>query len=267
MRDRTRVGAPLVVAVTLMLLGAGAQAALPNQIVGTAGNDVLTGTPERDSMQGLGGADVMRGLGSNDFVNGDAGDDDLWGGSGSDTVSGGAGDDELYGGDGPDRMNDGPRTAHGTDVAYGGNGPDVLSAWQGPDRMYGEGQNDELITFSPNVIANGGPGDDVLRAFYDEESSATGSTLRGVAGADELLTWVDDTALWGGDGNDTLKADVTGGVRLIAGAGDDYVESNYGIESTTRVNDVDCGPGRDTARVGLHDTVAPDCEVVLHFPN
>ena len=113
----------------------------------------------------------------------------------------------------------------------------------------------------------GGPGDDWVRAFYDEESSANGSTLRGAAGADLVETYVDDAALWGGDGNDTLHAFHTSGVRIVAGPGDDHVESNDGSVSRTRVNTIECGPGRDTVRVGLHDTVAPDCEVVVRPPS
>ena len=268
MRGRTPIRAALVVAVAGVLVGAGAEAAPSHQITGTPGDDVLIGTPDRDSISGLGGADVLRGRGSKDFLLGNAGDDDLWGDAGSDLVVGGAGDDELHGGDGADDLSDGERSATvGTDLMYGGFGPDNLRSIEGPDRLYGEGQNDELITFSPNVIAVGGPGDDWVRAFYDEESSAHGSTLRGATGTDLVQTYVSDTALWGGDGNDTLQAFVTSGVRIIAGRGDDYVESNYGPADTTRVNEVACGPGRDTVRVGLHDTVAPDCEVVLHFPN
>ena len=268
MRGRTPVRAVLVVAVTLVLAGAGAEAAASNQITGTPGNDVLIGTPERDSISGLGGADVLRGRGSKDFLLGNAGDDDLWGDAGSDLIVGDAGDDELRGGDGADNLSDGERSATvGTDLMYGGFGPDNLRSIEGPDRLYGEGQNDGLITFSPNVIAVGGPGDDWVRAFYDEESSANGSTLRGAAGADLVETYVDDAALWGGDGNDTLHAFLTSGVRIVAGPGDDHVESNDGSVSRTRVNTIECGPGRDTVRVGLHDTVAPDCEVVVRPPS
>jgi Ca2+-binding RTX toxin-like protein len=120
---------------------------------------------------------------------------------------------------------------------------------------------------SPGVIADGGYGEDSLRAFYNEVSAATGSTLRGAAGHDELDTYVSDTELWGGRGNDRLIAQVTHDVLLVGGAGDDYVESNYGIDSAAKTNRVLCGPGKDTARVSVNDDVAADCEVVLYFPD
>jgi hypothetical protein len=123
-----------------------------------------------------------------------------------------------------------------------------------------------LFFESPDVVAIGGYGADWLRAFYDEASSATGSTLRGAAGGDLLETYVSDTALWGGTGNDTLAAFVTNDVRINGGPGDDNIESNYGLDSTTLRNSVTCGAGFDTARVSVQDTVSADCEVVLHFP-
>jgi hypothetical protein len=45
--------------------------------------------------------------------------------------------------------------------------------------------------------------------------------------------------------------------RLVAGAGNDYVQAAFG-----GVDHVDCGPGRDVASADLTDVVAPGCEVV-----
>src|SRR5215212_4217130 len=202
-----------------------------------------------------------------DHLSGGPGDDELWGDTGRDLMRGDAGDDILHGGVGPDLLDDGERgETVGADRLYGGYGPDFLGSSEGPDRLYGGGQDDKLFFESPDVVAIGGSGADWLRAFYDEASSATGSTLRGAAGADLLETYVSDTALWGGKGNDTLAAFVTNEVRINGGPGDDNIESNYGLDSTTLRNSVTCGAGFDTARVSVQDTVSADCEVVLHFP-
>jgi Ca2+-binding RTX toxin-like protein len=65
----------------------------PRPIVGTAGDDVLEGTPEADTIQGLGGNDILYGRVSADLLEGGDGNDRLDGGDGADTMRGGAGDD------------------------------------------------------------------------------------------------------------------------------------------------------------------------------
>lgn len=269
MRLSAKARTSLVLSVAAVVTGVSAASAAPSNVIdGTAGDDVLTGTPEADSIDGFAGADVLRGLGSRDFLDGGTGDDELVGGAGRDIIWGAAGDDVQRGGAGPDHITDGESVATaGTDRLYGGYGPDFLGSSAGPDRLFGEGQNDKIFFESPGVVADGGFGDDWLRAFYDEESSATGSTLLGAGGADLLETWVNDTTLSGGSGNDTLHAFVTYDARLFGGAGDDQIESNYGLDNPLQVNHVACGPGNDTALVSVNDDVAADCEVVLTLPS
>ena len=105
----------------------------PTALVGTEGNDVLTGT--------LVGLNVIHGLGGNDTISvqdahatteiyGGDGDDtvigSLWGedyldgGSGSDVLYGYWGRDSILGSDGNDRIDGGA----GDDLLYGGNGND-----------------------------------------------------------------------------------------------------------------------------------------------
>jgi hypothetical protein len=55
-------------------------------------------------------------------------------------------------------------------------------------------------------------------------------------------------------------------VRLAGGAGNDQIESNYGVDNPSQMNDVVCGPGADTALVSVNDNVAADCEVVVTLP-
>jgi hypothetical protein len=65
------------------------------RIVGTKGNDYLTGG---------GYDDVILGEGGNDSIFGGAGDDKLYGDAGNDVITGGAGADKIYGGPGSDTI-------------------------------------------------------------------------------------------------------------------------------------------------------------------
>lgn len=102
-----------------------------NQVVGTAGADVLVGTAGddiicgrggNDTLRGLGGDDVLRGGAGSDLVRGGAGSDRLRGQSGADIIRGGSGADRLRGGTGSDRLNGG----RGIDDCGGGPGGDTI---------------------------------------------------------------------------------------------------------------------------------------------
>jgi Ca2+-binding RTX toxin-like protein len=67
-------------------------------IVGTAGDDVLTGTSEPDLIFGFGGNDVIRGANQDDCLVGGYGDDQLDGEDGNDVLLGGNGVDTCSGG-------------------------------------------------------------------------------------------------------------------------------------------------------------------------
>ena len=75
----------------------------PVTIVGTEGDNELTGTPERDVISGLGGRDEMSGLAGKDLICGGKGKDTLRGGKGKDKLYGQKGKDKLAGGGGKDR--------------------------------------------------------------------------------------------------------------------------------------------------------------------
>jgi len=118
-------------------------------ILGTEGDDVLTGTPEADVIHGLGGNDVIKGLAGDDTVCGGDGDDELFGGRGADTIYGGKNSDLIHGKSGDDVLSG----SRGADTIHGGSGDDVLSGKNGNDDLAGEKGEDTIY---------GGQGDDTL---------------------------------------------------------------------------------------------------------
>ncbi len=73
-------------------------------IVGTIGDDTLSGSSDPDDILGLDGDDEMYGYGDNDSLYGGTGNDTLYGGDGDDWLDGRADDDIIYGGAGADTI-------------------------------------------------------------------------------------------------------------------------------------------------------------------
>lgn len=97
-------------------------------IVGTRGDDELSGGREPDTFLGLGGDDEFQGSLAADRACGGPGDDHLIGGPGDDILAGQLGGDLLEGEDGDDRLLGGP----GADACDGGPGRDRTLACE-PD--------------------------------------------------------------------------------------------------------------------------------------
>ncbi|HYU60050.1 MAG TPA: hypothetical protein VEK39_04770 [Solirubrobacterales bacterium] len=79
--------------------------ALADNITGTQGDDVLTGTPFDDHIVGKKGNDTINALAGNDDVAGGKGNDVVNGDEGNDTLSGKKGADQINGGTGNDSIN------------------------------------------------------------------------------------------------------------------------------------------------------------------
>jgi hemolysin type calcium-binding protein len=133
---------------------------LQNYIYGTAGDDVIIGTPARDSISTAEGNDIVCAGSGDDSVRGDEGRDLIYGGPGHDSLRGGlrncgpsgsgngdwycdpvppGDDDRLYGGEGNDQLVGGSgddylRGGLGDDDLYGNQGSDYVSGDQGKDR-------------------------------------------------------------------------------------------------------------------------------------
>ncbi len=122
---------------------------LADNLVGTAGPDVILGGDGDDTISGLGGGDL------------------ICAGPGNDTVAGGDGDDRLIGG-------------RGDDILRGEAGGDLLVDGAGNDRLEGGGGDDYLAPGTGADMLAGGPDDDTLRGGSGED------TLDGGAGVDDL---------------------------------------------------------------------------------
>jgi Ca2+-binding RTX toxin-like protein len=127
-----------------------------NDVIGTAGPDVLVGTGGADIICAFGGNDTLRGLGGNDLLLAGAGADLGLGGAGADELRGARGRDDLRGGRNADTLLGG----RNADVLRGGRGPDELRGNRGADRLFGNRGNDDLFGGRGNDHLNGGFGTD-----------------------------------------------------------------------------------------------------------
>lgn len=220
-------------------------------LVGSAGDDELTGTQAQDVIVARGGNDRIRGRGGEDLICGGAGQDDIEGNDGRDGLSGDDGNDRINGGELSDRIQGGDAN----DVAIGGTGPDTILGGFGDDLLMGWRDGDRLV---------GGLGDDRMKG---------GPGARDIVGFFEVATWVDVDLVLGvarGQGNDTFTnmEDVvvrgSGTASVIAGAGPNYI--NLAMEEGATVttgggkDHVDGGPGDDVIDTGdgndqVRDTV------------
>ena len=118
------------------------------RIIDFAGEQVLRGTANGESLSVGDLYTLIDGDAGNDILEGNAGNDILIGGTGNDNLSGGEGDDQLDGGE-------------GDDVLYGDHGNDTLRGGSGDDRVFGDSGNDVLYGGTGNDYLEGGEGNDV----------------------------------------------------------------------------------------------------------
>ena len=187
-------------------------------ILGTAGDETLTGTA---------GADHICGGGGNDILNGLDGADTLDGGAGTDTLNGGVGVDKLFGG----TENDGLDGGADIDHLYGGTGDDLLIGGTGGDQLFGEAGDDDLYGHADNDRLSGAAGADEL---FGED------------GNDRLLPGADDDLSHGNDGRDTVDySDVPGPVVVDLAAASDQ-GTGAGTDQIASIEDAAGSPGDDT---------------------
>ncbi|MGB4057265.1 MAG: calcium-binding protein [Alphaproteobacteria bacterium] len=163
-----------------------------DEVLGEEGNDTIYGGYGNDVLYGNEGSDAIYGEGDNDEIYGDDGDDTLDGGNGIDTLYGGVGNDTLYGG-----------TGIYADTLYGGDGDDNIDGGSGNDTLYGDEGSDILDGGSGADTVYGGTGNDIL---YGGDSTSA-DTLYGEDGNDTYR-------YQSGDGADTIT-DTSGSLDII----------------------------------------------------
>lgn len=198
-----------------------------------------------------------------DDILGTAGDDIIELSASAGRTFGADGNDRISGGDAADRMYGGK----GRDTISGGAGSDWLDGGAGRDRMIGGKGNDTYVVDSPHdvIVEAWRSGSDTVRSGVSwvldanlEHLVLTGSrdlSGTGNARANKITGNRGDNTLSGGDGNDTL----TGGPgkdRMEGGSGDD----TYVVESARDVL-IEVGRGGiDTVRSSVSWTLAPNFE-------
>lgn len=131
---------------------------------------------------------------------------------------------------------------------------DVIAGSSGADRIDGRGGNDIICAGGGNDRVTGGTGNDLLQGEGGNDritGSMGNDRIDGGAGNDRLKGGAGNDRILGGSGNDVVVGGAGRGLDTIdTGAGNDRVETRD-RNARDRVN---CGPGRDRARVDKVDS-------------
>jgi hemolysin type calcium-binding protein len=131
-------------------------------IMGSEGNDRITGGNGSAILIGLGGNDIIRGGTGDNIIIAGGGDNQLYGGGGSNIIiASGNGIDQIYGG-------------NKSNIILGGQGSSLIVAGKGNDKLYGGGGNDIFI---------GGQGANYFVCGAGGSSSSSGSGGTGGSGS------------------------------------------------------------------------------------
>ncbi|WP_147105848.1 calcium-binding protein [Tateyamaria sp. syn59] len=163
-----------------------------DDIIGLLGNDTLDGGP--------GGNDIIQGLNGDDLIIGGEGNDAMQGRGDNDTVQGFSGDDWVDGNDGQDLV----RGGGGSDVVIGGQGEDTVDGRSGDDVVIGGELNaDPLSNAELRVLRDGGTIDDIFAdqtpPIAELRDDGAADELFGGRGSDVLLMGAGDTATGGSE--------------------------------------------------------------------
>ena len=172
---------------------------LPQTVVGTADNDVLTGGRGDDTLTGLAGNDTLNGGEGHDLLDGGLGTDTMQGGTDNDTYIVDAAGDAVM-----ENLNEGTDTVQSSlTYTLGANVENLTLTGMAAINGTGNGLENSLIGNSANNTLNGGAGND---------------RLDGGLGNDTMI---------GGTGNDTYVVNQVGDVVTESlNQGTDTVESS-----------------------------------------
>ncbi|MEM7213883.1 MAG: calcium-binding protein, partial [Pseudomonadota bacterium] len=174
-------------------------------VIGSSGDDTITGNDEANVLQGEDGNDHISGLGDTDEIDGGIGDDTLVGGKGDDVVTGGTGNDLL--------------------VWNNGDGSDFMDGGAGDDRVQ--------VNFNTDLVNDNLDNKDVAAfttsEFFDVQFARVGLNDQAVNGLFQLDIVNTETLETNfGDGDDTaqISVDVLDQIALDldGGAGVDLLD-------------------------------------------
>ena len=158
------------------------------------------------------------GTAGDDTLTGDAQNNVLTGGLGDDTLTGLAGVDTLLGGD-------------GNDVLEGGSGADVLDGSLGIDTASYAGSSAAVtIDMGAGTYAGGDAAGDTLISIENIAGSAFADSIAGDAQDNQISGGGGNDTLYGAAGADTLMGE-GGNDVLVGGLGSDVLDGGTGIDT------------------------------------
>ena len=241
---------------------------------GTSGITVNAG--DRDDTVTISGAGaVLRGGDGNDVLTGADFGNRFEGGNGDDDMSGGGSVDLFAEGsskNGADRMsgNDGI-----DEVSYLGRRHRVHADLQG-DRDDGEAGERDLVNDNVEDLTGGRAGDRLTGGIADNTIVGAGGSdlIKGAGGDDELAAGLGPGGrtrrhthdrIEGGSGRDSIVGSA-GPNRLRGGPDFDFIDAAGGNDRISdrdgKIDRIECGRGRDRARLDGFDFIADRCERV-----
>ena len=238
---------------------------IENTLLGTPGNDYLTGNDTNelfvsfegnDTLLGEGGSDILFGDQERDFIAAGRNNDIVYAGKENDVVFGGKQDDRifgdrnsdtLYGDRGSDTIvgdngNNIDLTGNDGDLIFGGSSSDAIAGAQGNDTVYGGKDADTVYGGKENDLIWGDKGPDTLYGDSGNDSLFGGvqnsldsdpegqDFLVGGNGQDLLNGQEGDDTLRGGNGRDVVFGG-KGGDRIFGETGSDTLYGNKGSDT------------------------------------
>ncbi|MEG4395264.1 DUF4347 domain-containing protein [Microcoleus sp. BROC3] len=195
---------------------------IQNAILGTPGNDSLTGNDANELFVSFGGDDTVLGEGGSDIAFGDQQRDFIAAGRGNDIVYAGKETDVVFGGKEDDRI-------------FGDRNSDTLYGDRGPDTIVGDNGNSIDLTGNNGDLIFGGSSGDAIAGNQGSDTVYAGKGPDiATGGKEEDLIWGDKNpdTLYGNNGDDSLF----GGVLNSQGSDPEGFDLLFGGEGNDLMN-------------------------------
>jgi Ca2+-binding RTX toxin-like protein len=226
-----------------------------------SGATAVTVTPDGIANDGVPGENDNVGAGIHGIIGSD-GDDSITGGPVDSRITGGLGNDTIAGGAGDDSIDPGS----GNDLVDGGNGDDFFTASLGNDDTHGGEGLDTIGVFSPGVAPAFTPADltvtldDVANDGAAGETKNIHSDIEDIAssgGNDTIVGTAASQIISAAAGNDTIDAGA-GNDLVFGDDGDDTINARDGFADR-----IQCGAGTDVVNADTLDIASSSCEAVI----